>query len=342
MSAGPAMAAAGPVAAPLRPGQRLDGGLRHPARAAARGFFLVFFLAPLALLVLVSFYADPAMTRFGLDQYARFLLDPFSLRVLAATLWLGVEVTALTLLLGLPLALLLTWAPGRLRGLLTLIVLLPLLTSVVVRTFAWIVILGRQGIVNAALLGLGLTDTPLKLLYTEGGLVLALAQVQMPLMVLPLVTALSRIDPNLADASAALGAGAWRTFLRVTLPLCLPGIVAGCLLTFAAAITAFITQSLIGGGQMLFMPMYLYPAGLLAQQLAVRGGDRDRLPRGGPRLRHAPQPSWAACRAAARGPEVTRRSPCGRACGATSTGSASTAPCCCSPGSASSCWRRRP
>ncbi len=80
----------------------------------------------------------------------------------------------------------------------------------------------------------------------------------MPLMVLPLVTALSRIDPNLADASAALGAGAWRTFLRVTLPLCLPGIVAGCLLTFAAAITAFITQSLIGGGQMLFMPMYLY------------------------------------------------------------------------------------
>lgn len=183
------------------------------------------------------------MTRFGLDQYARFLLDPFSLQVLGATLWLGVEVTALTLLLGLPLALLLTWAPARLRGLLTLIVLLPLLTSVVVRTFAWIVILGRQGIVNASLLALGLTDTPLKLLYTEGGLVLALAQVQMPLMVLPLVTALSRIDPNLADASAALGAGAWRTFLRVTLPLCLPGIVAGCLLTFAAAITAFITQS---------------------------------------------------------------------------------------------------
>ncbi|WP_457107182.1 ABC transporter permease [Methylobacterium sp. P5_C11] len=221
-------------------------------------FFLVFFLAPLALLVLVSFYADPGMSRFGLDQYARFLLDPFSLRVLGATLWLGVEVTALTLLLGLPLALLLTWAPGRLRGLLTLIVLLPLLTSVVVRTFAWIVILGRQGIVNAGLLALGLTDTPLKLLYTEGGLVLALAQVQMPLMVLPLVTALARIDPNLADASAALGAGAWRTFVRVTLPLCLPGIVAGCLLTFAAAITAFITQSLIGGGQMLFMPMYLY------------------------------------------------------------------------------------
>jgi putative spermidine/putrescine transport system permease protein len=258
VTAGPAIAAASPVAAPLRPGRAWTAAYDIRLALPLGAFFLVFFLAPLALLLLVSFYADPAMTRFGLDQYARFLLDPFSLRVLGATLWLGAEVTALTLLLGLPLALLLTWAPGRLRGLLTLIVLLPLLTSVVVRTFAWIVILGRQGIVNAALLGLGLTDAPLKLLYTEGGLVLALAQVQLPLMVLPLVTALSRIDPNLADASAALGAGAWRTFVRVTLPLCLPGIVAGCLLTFAAAITAFITQSLIGGGQMLFMPMYLY------------------------------------------------------------------------------------
>ena len=86
----------------------------------------------------------------------------------------------------------------------------------------------------------------------------ALANVQLPLMVLPLITALQRHRPQPADASAALGAGAWRTFFRVTLPLSLPGVVAGCLLTFAAAITAFISQSLIGGGQMLFMPMYLY------------------------------------------------------------------------------------
>lgn len=222
------------------------------------GFFAVFFVAPLLLLVLMSLYADPAMTGFGLDQYSRFLLDPFSLRVLGSTLWLGVQVTALTFLLGLPLALVFAWVPGWARALLTLIVLLPLLTSVVVRTFAWIVILGRQGIVNATLMSLGLIDAPLRLLYTDLGLVVALTQVQMPLMVLPLATALARIDPNLAQASSALGAGAWRTFVRVTLPLCLPGIVAGCLLTYAASITAFITQSLIGGGQMLFMPMYLY------------------------------------------------------------------------------------
>jgi putative spermidine/putrescine transport system permease protein len=221
-------------------------------------FFLVFFLAPLILLFFISLHTDTSMTHFGLTQYAKFLLDPFSLKVLGATLWLGVEVTALCLLLGFPLAWLYVRVPSWLQATLILIVLLPLLTSVVVRTFAWIVILGRQGIVNTMLLNLGIIEAPLRLLYTEGGVVVALAQVQMPLMVLPLITALSRIDPNLADASSALGAGYWRTFWKVTLPLTLPGIIAGCLLTYAAALSAFITQTLIGGGQMLFMPMYLY------------------------------------------------------------------------------------
>jgi len=221
-------------------------------------FFLVFFLAPLVLLFIVSLYTDTGMTGFGLTQYGKFLLDPFSLKVLGSTLWLGVEVTALCLLLGFPLAYVYVRVPGWAQGALMLIVLLPLLTSVVVRTFAWIVILGRQGIINTVLLELGVIDSPLRLLYTEGGVVLALAQVQMPLMVLPLITALTRIDPNLSDASSALGAGYWRTFFKVILPLTLPGVIAGCLLTYAAALSAFITQTLVGGGQMLFMPMYLY------------------------------------------------------------------------------------
>ena len=221
-------------------------------------FFLVFFLAPLAILIFVSLHTDASMQAMGLTQYAKFLGDPFSLSVLAHTLWIGVEVTALCLLLGLPLAWVYLRVPGWAQAVMMLIVLLPLLTSVVVRTFAWIVILGRQGIVNSTLAALGVIDAPLRLLYTEGGMVVALAQVQMPLMALPLITALSRLDPNLLDASAALGAGQWRTFRKIVLPLTLPGIIAGCLLTFAAAITAFITQTLVGGGQMLFMPMYIY------------------------------------------------------------------------------------
>jgi putative spermidine/putrescine transport system permease protein len=127
-------------------------------------FFLLFFVAPLILLFFVSLYTDTAMTAFGLTQYAKFLLDPFSLKVLGGTLWLGVEVTALCLVLGFPLAYIYLRVPGWAQGVLILIVLLPLLTSVVVRTFAWIVILGRQGIINTVLLDLGLIDSPLRLL----------------------------------------------------------------------------------------------------------------------------------------------------------------------------------
>jgi len=228
-------------------------------------FLGAFFVAPLLILVLLSFQVDSKGTVLGLAQYRQFLGDGFSLKVLGSTLLLGAKVTALCLLLGYPVAYVYVRAAPRWRSMIMIIVLLPLLTSVVVRTFAWIVILGRQGIVNATLLSLGVIDTPMKLIYTDAGLVVALAQVQMPLMVLPLITAISRIDVNLSDASASLGAGAWRTFLRVTLPLSLPGIIAGSMLAYTAAITAFITQSLIGGGQMLFMPMYVYQQALTLQ-----------------------------------------------------------------------------
>ena len=221
-------------------------------------FFLVFFVAPLVQLFVLSLHNDTAGVVWGIGQYVHFLTDPFSLSVLGSTLLLGAEVTALCLVLGFPIAWLYHRVGSRAQTLIILIVLLPLLTSVVVRTFAWIVILGRQGIINSTLLSIGMTDAPIRLLYTQFGVVLALAQVQMPLMTLPLITALGRIDMNLEDASCSLGAGSWRTFWKVVLPLSLPGVIAGCTLTYAAAITAFITQSLIGGGQMLFMPMYLY------------------------------------------------------------------------------------
>ena len=221
-------------------------------------FFLVFFVAPLVQLFVLSLHNDTAGVVWGIGQYVHFLTDPFSLSVLGSTLLLGAEVTALCLVLGFPIAWLYHRVGSRVQTLIILIVLLPLLTSVVVRTFAWIVILGRQGIINSTLLSIGAIDTPMRLLYTQVGVVLALAQVQMPLMTLPLITALGRIDMNIEDASCSLGAGSWRTFWRVVLPLALPGVIAGCTLTYAAAITAFITQSLVGGGQMLFMPMYLY------------------------------------------------------------------------------------
>ena len=227
-------------------------------------YFAVFVLLPLMLLVWVSFYADSGMTQHGIKQYQRFLSDDFNRGVLMNTLWLGVKVTAVTLLLGLPLAYVYTLARPRWQGILMLLIVLPLLTSAVVRTFAWVVILGRQGIVNNSLLQLGWIAEPLRLLYTPGAVTLALAQIELPLMVLPLITALLNIDPNMRYASLALGAGHWRTLWQVTLPLAVPGLLAGSLLVFASSVSAFVTQTLVGGGQHILMPFYMYQQAIQA------------------------------------------------------------------------------
>jgi putative spermidine/putrescine transport system permease protein len=227
-------------------------------------FFALFVVLPLLLLVAVSLYADAGMTRHGLDQYQRFFGDAFNRGVLVQTLWLGVKVTALSLLLGFPLAYAYTLAPPRWQSLLMLLIVLPLLTSAVVRTFAWVVILGRQGIVNSSLLSLGWIAEPLRLLYTPGAMVLAVAQIELPLMVLPVITALMNIDPNLRQASLALGAGHWRTLQQVTLPLAVPGLLAGSLLVFASSVSAFVTQTLVGGGQHILMPFYMYQQAIQA------------------------------------------------------------------------------
>jgi putative spermidine/putrescine transport system permease protein len=227
-------------------------------------FFAVFVLLPLLLLVFVSTYTDTAMTAHGAHQYTRFLGDAFNRGVLLGTLSLGLQVTALSLLLGLPLAYAYTLVPARWQGLLMLLIVLPLLTSAVVRTFAWVVILGRQGIINTSLLHLGWIEDPLRLLYTQGAMVIALTQIELPLMVLPLITALLNIDPNLRQASLALGAGHWRTLWQVTLPLAVPGLLAGSLLVFASSVSAFVTQTLVGGGQNILMPFYMYQQAIQA------------------------------------------------------------------------------
>jgi putative spermidine/putrescine transport system permease protein len=235
--------------------------LKHrewPLALPLAALFIACFVAPFAVLVGLSLHAEPEMRTFSLAQYAKFFGDGFNLSILWATVALAVKATLVCLLFGYPIAWIGSRAPARWQRVIVFLVVLPILTSVVVRTFAWIVILGREGILNNALLWLHIAQRPLPLLFTEGGVITVLAQVQMPLMVLPLLATLSRIDPNLADASAALGAGAWRTFFRVTLPLSTPGLVAGCILVFSACATAFVTQTLIGGARLVYMPLHIY------------------------------------------------------------------------------------
>jgi putative spermidine/putrescine transport system permease protein len=221
-------------------------------------FFFAAFIAPFMLLLVISLFASTELTAFGLQQYLKLITDGFSLRVLWDTLFLGLCVTAVCLLLTYPLGLVYLEGGSRLRTAILFLILLPLLTSAVVRTFAWIVILGREGILNNAMLGLGLWGTPGRLLYSWGGLVTALAQIELPLLALPVLNSLLKVDPNLMDAAEGLGASRLRRFRTVILPLTLPGAVAGGLLVFAASTTAFITQTLVGGGRIVLMPLNIY------------------------------------------------------------------------------------
>lgn len=251
-------------------GVRPAGGLAALARPAEWQLALplllayaAFFLVPLLLLVAVSAFDDEKLTAIGFAQWRKFLGDAFYWKVVFDTVKLGFLTVVATAIIGYPLALVYLGASPRWQRIILFIVILPLLTSVVVRTFAWIVILGHEGVINQTVMWLGLSPTPLRLLQTELGLVMALTQIEMPLLLLPLLSVMSRMDSNLRDASAALGASKWRTLFRVTLPLSLPGLIAGCMLVFASSTTAFISQFTIGGNRLVYLPLLIWQQSLV-------------------------------------------------------------------------------
>jgi len=237
-----------------RSNEGIEWRLATPLGAA----YVLFFAAPLVLLAWISCYEDNELTRLGPGQWIKFLTDPFYVGVVWRTLLLGLLTVVAATLLAYPLALIFYDAGPKVRKLLLFIVVLPLLTSVVVRTFAWIAILSREGVVNQTLLALGLTAAPVPLLQTQHGLILALMQIEMPLMLLPMLAVMQNIDRSLLDASRSLGASRWRTFFQILLPLSVPGWVAGASLVFASSTTAFISQSVIGGGRLVFLPSVIW------------------------------------------------------------------------------------
>ena len=214
------------------------------------------FAVPLALLIAMGFAtAEGAPT---LANYTRFLGDAFSRQVLVDTLLLGGYVVVGTTLVGLPVTLLYWHASKWGRSAIIFLTLLPMLTSNVVRTFAWIVLLGRQGPISQAALQLGAIDQPTSFLFTEVGLVIALCQIELPLLVLPVVAVLSRTDRSLMAAAVMLGAGRWRVLGTVLLPIMAPAVLAGWVLVFASATTSYVTQSVIGGARHIYVPQYIY------------------------------------------------------------------------------------
>jgi ABC-type spermidine/putrescine transport system permease subunit I len=204
----------------------------------------VFFLAPLVMMSLRS-VTDPQDA--GLSNYTRFFADEAYLRVLINTFWIALVSTVTCLVVGYPFAYLMTVVSGRFAGLLLIAVLLPFWSSLLVRTFAWQVILRDTGIINRFLLDLGLISSPLTLIRTTLGVILGMSHILLPFMVLPLYAVMRRIDPEYGRAAANLGAPPMSAFLRVFVPLSLPGVVAGCLLVFVLALGFYITPALLGG-----------------------------------------------------------------------------------------------
>ena len=207
-------------------------------------FLGVIFLAPLAIMGLRS-VTDPPDA--GLANYARFFAEEAYLRVLINTFWIAIISTVSCLVIGYPFAYLMTIVPGRLAGLLLIAVLLPFWSSLLVRTFAWQVILRDTGVVNRFLLDLGLISEPLTLIRTTAGVIVGMSHVLLPFMVLPIYAVMRRIDPEYGRAAANLGAPPASAFLRIFLPLSLPGVLAGSLLVFVLALGFYITPALLGG-----------------------------------------------------------------------------------------------
>jgi putative spermidine/putrescine transport system permease protein len=212
----------------------------------------VFFALPLVMLLSGSVQRlDPATfvitERLTVFNYRRFLLDEFYLGVLLRTLRVALFVTVAALAAGYPLALYLTKIGMRERATLLLLVVSPLLVSVVIRSFGWVIILGPRGLINWALQGIGLTSSPVKLIYTEMAVVIGLAHVFIPFMVLAIFAALRNIDPAVVRAAQSLGAGPIRAFWRVVFPLSIPGVVSGSVIVFALSVSAFVTPTLLGG-----------------------------------------------------------------------------------------------
>jgi len=216
------------------------------------GYLVLVFALPLAILLATSFRdADGAFTLAG---YGAFFSDAYNATVVWNTLKIALIVTGVCLLIGYPTAFAMARASLPVQGLMFLSLILPLSVGVVVKSFAWTILLRSNGVLNSMLLHLGLIDDPLHLLFNERGLVIAAVHVFLPFMVLPIFTVARQIDSRLTDAAATLGAGAFYRFRHVVWPLSLPGVVTGCAFVFSMAVSMYVIPSLVVGDRYQTLP----------------------------------------------------------------------------------------
>lgn len=229
-------------APPARQRRRIDaiGLLAVPAV----GYLALVYALPLVWLLGRSVIGPDGLT---IEPYLRFFADDYNWRVIGNTLRVAALVTLVSLVVGYPAAIALSRARGVVQVAMLAGIILPLSVGVVVKAFAWQIVLARDGVIGKAIVGLGLAEEAPRLLFTEVGLILGAANVFLPFMILPIFSVLKLMDPRLPEAAATLGASPLHRFLRVSLPLTLPGLIAGSAFVFSLSISMFVIPSLLIG-----------------------------------------------------------------------------------------------
>ncbi len=216
-------------------------------------FLLIFYAYPIFQMLRLSLF-DPEFTT---KHFVRFFKVPAYLHVLVNTFKMSMSVTIICLFLGYPVAYLLSITSSKIRNLLMIFVILPFFTAILVRTYAWMVILGRNGVLNQLLMNWGIISSPLKLMHNLFGVHIGMVHILLPFMILPMYSVMAGIDRDLMKAANSLGANPFRVFFHIFLPLSLPGIGGGSLLVFIIALGFFITPSLLGGVSDVMIAMFI-------------------------------------------------------------------------------------
>lgn len=193
------------------------------------------------------------------EAWPKFFSDPFYWQVLGRTLWLGAVTTFYTTIIGFPTA----YAVTRLRNqglkfFFLVMIFSPLLTSVVIRSFGWLILLGDLGFINYLLMGANIINEPIKMIYNFLGVTISLTHVLLPFTIFPIISVMTQMDQTLKEAANDLGANRWVTFRRITWPLALPGLISGAQITFILASGAYATPSILGGGRVMVLPSQIY------------------------------------------------------------------------------------
>ncbi len=221
---------------------------------------VIFLVLPVAATITATFIEPAGL----IAPYKAFFASGFRRTVLWRTLEISLITTVVSVFVGFLTAYVVARAPGRLKSLLIIAAVFPLLTGVVVRSFAWLIILGKNGILNNFLVGIGITDEPFSMLYTQWSVIIAMVYLFVPLMILTLVGVLENIPDDLIQASASLGATPSATFRQVIFPLAVPGLIVGAVLVFTGSFTAYATPQLVGGESQMVMGTLMYQRAMVA------------------------------------------------------------------------------